>query len=82
MTEADTIAAGLTEAQQEAVKCCERDGNGAHIWSIWPLVRAGLMSLVAVPELAGIKAYRLNERGLAVRATLHAHKDLNDGFLP
>lgn len=66
----EQIAAGLTEAQREAVLHCERDGNGTHIWAVHGLVKQGLMSLMPVPELLGVPAYRLNDTGLAVRDIL------------
>ena len=67
------IARGLTKAQRDCVMHCERDGNGAHVWAIYSLVKHRLMSLVPVPKLQGNKAYRLNNFGQQVRAYLLEH---------
>lgn len=71
----EAIVSGLSERQKMAVVNCEREGNGAHIWSIFPLMRLGLMDLVPVPRLQGVPAYRLNETGLAIRSLLQKEQN-------
>lgn len=62
----------LTPLQRRALLFCERDGNGAYPYCLYPLAKLGLMALQPSAKLMGISVYRLTPLGYSVRAYAEA----------